>query len=85
MKKIVNMKTIKFTDPDTFDESEQSFEDFHYELAEKIKEFLKDNFKHTTQIISNKEADKLSIGIMKDRQPGDAVEKYKITIEKIIG
>jgi hypothetical protein len=39
------MKTIKFTDPETFEEKEQKFDDFQYEFAEDIKKFAKKNIK----------------------------------------
>ena len=79
------MKKIKFTDPETFEEKEQQFDDFQYELAEDIKKFAKEKYKIdlTTEIISNKDGDKLFVGLLKHREPGENSKKYRITIEKI--
>ncbi len=83
------MKTILFTDPANFEQTEQQFEEFHYDLGELIEEFLRDNVGHldisdTTRLISNQEGDKLMIGVMKKRKEGQITsEKYRITIEKI--
>lgn len=74
------MKKLKYIDKDTFSETEHSFEEFHYSIAEKIQKYL-DN---TTVIISNKDGDKLILGVIKDRKEGEEIsDKYKITIEKI--
>ena len=77
-----------YISPQTFETSVQEFEDFHFELAERIKKILEEikdmDISFITNVISNEEANKLMIGIMKTRKIGQEIsEKYRITIEKI--
>lgn len=81
---------MTYVDETTFEKTEQLFEDFHYELAENIKNDISTRYNicwklaGPTQIISNKDGDKLIIGVIKNRINNEIVsEKYKITIEKI--
>jgi len=83
------MKTIKFIDPETFEEKEQQFDDFHYELAKNIESFLTNNYQtnlkaaKTIKVFSNKEGDRLIAGLIRNRNNNEIfAEKYKITIEK---
>ena len=87
------MKTIEHTDVDTFEKTEQQFDDFHYELAENVKEFVRDKYQidlkvaeiFSTNVLSNKEGTKLIIGVIKNRNANENIaEKYKISIEKLI-
>lgn len=82
------MEKITYVDPETFEEFEQEFEELHFDIAESIKDSLRDTFKHiatVTKILSNKEGDKLMIALLKNRKPGDEnAKKYKITIEKFV-
>lgn len=76
------MQEIIFTDPETFEEIKHEFDDFHMGIARSIQGDLPGY--NTTSIISNKDGDKLFVGILKDRKPGEEVaEKYRIIIEKI--
>ena len=84
------MKRIEYVDENTFERTYQYFEEFHYKLAENIKSDIHDKYQiewkaaKTTDILSNKEGDKLIIGVIKNRKEGElSTEKYKITIEKI--
>ena len=89
------MKKITFTDPDTFDSKEQQFEDFHYELIDDIKEFIKEKYKCSekisniadyclTDVISNKEGTELVFGIMGRRECGESsTAKYRVSVENI--
>jgi len=89
-KNVLNMKKIEYTDENTFEITDQYFEEFHYELAENIKSDIHDKYQigwkiaKTTDILSNKDGNKLIIGVIKNRKEGEInAEKYKITIEKI--
>jgi len=86
------MKKIKFVDPETFVESEQEFEDFHFNLAERIGGYLKMKYETTlkeavvvtSSPMSDKEGKKLIVGLVKNREKGaENAEKYRITIEKL--
>ena len=84
------MKIITYVDENTFEKTEQQFGDFHYELVENIKEDIHDRYDvgwklaKTTEILSNKEGDKLIVGVIKNRLNDEEIsEKYRITIEKI--
>ena len=84
------MKNIIYVDETTFEKTEQQFEDFHYELAKNIKEDIYDKYDvglkkaKTTEILSNKDGNKLIIGIIKNRFNDEKIsEKYRITIEKL--
>lgn len=80
------MRTKIYIDPETFEATQLNFEEFHYELAEKVSKAIGEVFVKTTvtDILSNKEGDKLIIGVFKERNPGEKSEKYKITIEKVV-
>lgn len=89
-KNLSKMKRIEYIDEDTFEKTYQYFEEFHYELAENIKSDIHDKYQigwkiaETTEILSNKDGDKLIVGVIKNRKEGELnAEKYKITIEKI--
>ena len=84
------MKKIEYIDETTFEKTIQEFEDFHYELAENIKSDIHDRYQVglknaiVTSIISNKDGDKLIVGLIKNRYNGELVaDKYRITIEKV--
>jgi hypothetical protein len=84
------MKIITYVDENTFEKTEQQFGDFHYELAENIKEYIHDRYDvgcklaNATEILSNKDGDKIIIGVIKNRLNDELIsEKYRITIEKI--
>ena len=90
------MEKIIYTDPYTFEDTELEFSDFHYKLAENIKEYIKEKYLCTDNLLSLEKQHyistvmpitdntKLVIGLMLDRKNGETVaEKYNIIIEKI--
>ncbi len=85
------MKKVEYVDETTFEKTEQQFEDFHYELAKNIKSDIHDRYQigwkvaEATSILSNKDGDKLIIGVIENRNNGELVaNKYRITIEKVV-
>ena len=78
------MKKIKFTNP-------SNFEDFHYELAENIKNCMLNKCEYSKTHEKDKITDiiaclnnTLSIGLMLKRKNGEEIaEKYRVVIEKI--
>jgi hypothetical protein len=84
------MKKMIYVDETTFEKTEQEFSEFHFDLAENIKDDISTRYDigwklaKTTDIMSNKDGDKLIIGVIKNRLNNEMVaEKYKITIEKL--
>ena len=90
------MKKIIHTDYETFEETIQEFDDYHYDVAKEIRNFVKEKFDCSessfsidnkdciTDLYSTREANELFFGIIKDRKNKEVIaEKYKITIEKI--
>lgn len=81
------MKKIIYVDAETFEQTEQQFDDSHFELTESIVNFLTSSFQKgsfITNAIGDKDGKKLIIGVIKNRKDGETVaEKYRITIEKI--
>lgn len=80
------MKKITYIDYETFEKTEQDFSDFQMELAENIKGHIasKYDLDKLTDILSNKNGDKLIIGLIKPRMADEPnAEIYRITIEKV--
>lgn len=79
------MKKITHVDPNDFEKTEVEYDDFHYELAERLRYLMEDyaeDDESITGIIPDKEGNHLILGLIK-REPGEKGEKFKITIEKI--
>lgn len=77
-----------YVDPVTLEELELQFEDFHLELAKRLKSFLDGiqdlDISNITPVIIHSDRDKFCIGVMKNRHNGEEfAEKYRIIIEKI--
>jgi len=75
------MKKLKHIDPITFDEKELSFEDFHYEITEKLRKSLpKEKGLTITNVMTDNEGSKLIFGLMKR---GEHIQKLRISVEVI--
>ena len=80
------MRKVNYIDEKTFEKTEQEFENFHYGLAENIREDIINKYEPETitPIISNKEGTQLIVGVLKNRAKGQVfADKYRITIEKL--
>jgi hypothetical protein len=80
------MRTIKYTDPETFEDVEFTLNNFHYSLTEYIRMRLYEDFPNKiTEILPNKDREDLSISFIRDRLNGESIsEKYRITVSKIL-
>ena len=90
------MKKAIYVDFETFEETEQEFGDYHFELADEIRKFVKERFgckdqlleesgkAYITDIITDREGDKFQFAVFKARKDMETVaERYKIIIQKI--
>jgi hypothetical protein len=79
------MKTLTHVDPNDFKETQLEYDDFHCELANRLRELLSmeaEDDETITEIMPNQEGNLLLFGLIK-REVGQKGEKFKITIEKL--
>lgn len=77
---------MKHINAETFKESEIEIEDFHYSLADGIRNSLHTKYYPTICDVSEiltSDDNKLILGLFKNRKVGEPSHKYKITIEKL--
>jgi len=75
---------IKFTDPNTFVESELEFDDMQVGIAELLNDATKGIFKVTNYFPLSNNNKSLVFGILEEREPGEApLKKFRIIIEKV--
>lgn len=79
------MEKMTHVDEITFNKTTHLYDDFHYYIAAVIKNTTAWRSQDViTPILSNKEGDKLIIGLIKNLTDGEHIpDKYKITIEKL--
>lgn len=79
------MKKMIYVEPNNFEATQFEFDNFHYELAERVMELLLmdcEDDENLTPMMTEETGKQLIFGLIK-REPGQKGEKYKITIEKI--
>jgi len=80
------MKKINYVREKDFSVIEQEFEDFHYEITEKLQKIFKDEKLKPTQIISSEDGKTLKFAInnAEEREKRELGEEiYVIKIEKL--